>query len=322
MSTVSLPVSHEVGGKMRSINPLRDLPRIADLVELCFHKNMDREGQRYVKEMRDASKSNKFLQWANSSLPMLGYVWEEGKEIIGNISIVPFRQGTFLLANIAVHPDYRRQGIARQLTQQAMQHTRQRGAKEIWLQVEEDNQPAIQLYRSLGFEDQALRSIWNASTGIAPRTTKDPRISTKTTRFWPQQQNWLDRSYPEKLRWYRMPDFQVFGPGLKNWLYRIFVENDIRQWMVQQDGRVQAILSWIPSHTRRTQLWLATAPNADAQSLAALLLHVRIQLLPRKAELFLDYPAAQHDEAFIKAGFSLQRTLLWMKVSGSVQPDR
>lgn len=305
---------------MRPINILRDLPKIADLVELCFQQNMDREGQRYVSQMRNANKNKSFLSWANSSLPMLGYVWENEEQVIGNISIVPFPKRHFLLANIAVHPNYRRRGIARQLTGRAMQHVRGRGAKDIWLHVEEVNEGAIKLYRSLGFEGRALRSVWNAGSGIAPHKTKDPRISAKTGRVWEQQQVWLDRSYGENLRWYHMPDFQVFGSGLKNWLYRIFVENDLRQWTIQQDGMPKAVLSWIPSHTRRTQLWLATAPQVDAQLLADLLLYVRIQLLSRKTELYLDYPAHEHDEAFSLAGFYLQRTLLWMQAPGGAQP--
>jgi ribosomal protein S18 acetylase RimI-like enzyme len=320
MSTVSLPLSSEKNGKIRAANPLRDLPRIADLVELCFHKNMDSEGKRYVNQMRDASKNRKYLQWVNTSMPLLGYVWEEDGQLIGNISIVPFTNRNFLLANIAVHPEYRRRGIGRALTLHAMQQVRDRGAKNIWLHVEEDNDGAIQLYRSLGFEDQALRSIWNASTGIAPRASKDPRITTKTARFWPQQKDWLNNSYPEDLRWYRMPDFQIFGPGIKNWLYRFFVESDLRQWVIQKDGKPQALLSWMSTHARRTQLWLATTPDADARSLAALLLHVRIQLLSRRTELYLDYPAGEHAEAFTEAGFSLQRILLWMRAPGKVQP--
>ena len=320
MSTASLSLSHNANGKIRAVNPLRDLPKIADLVELCFHQNMDGEGRRYISQMRNANKSKNFLQWANSSLPLLGYIWEDEKNVIGNISIVPFKGRNFLLANIAVHPEYRRRGIARQLTQRAMQHVRDRGAKDIWLHVEENNAAAIQLYRSLGFQDEALRSTWNASSGIAPRKRKDPHIQTKTARFWAQQESWLNRSYPEKLRWYRMPNFQVFGTGIKNWLYRFFVESDIRQWAFQQDGVPQALVTWMPTHARRTQLWLATPPQADAQSLAALLLHVRIQLLSRKPELYLDYPARENDDAFQEAGFSLQRTLLWMRAPGKTQP--
>ena len=318
MSSISVPLPSENSGKMRSVNILRDLPKIADLVELCFQKNMDGEGQRYVQQMRSASSDRPYLQWAASSLPMLGYIWEVDDKIVGNISVVPFSKGNFLLANIAVHPDYRRHGIARKLTERAMNYIRKRGAQNIWLHVEEDNDPAIQLYLSLGFHGKALRTTWNAGTEILdqPQFTP-PNITGKIGRFWQQHIRWLDQAYPNTLRWYRMPDFQIFGPGIKYWLYRFFVENDIRQWAVQKDGAVQALLSWMPTGTTRSQLWLATTPQADAASLTALLLHARLHLVPRKLELFIDYPAGQHTEALTHAGFEPQRTLLWMRAPGS-----
>ena len=316
MPSFSLSPRKDTFSKLRPINPLRDLPKIADLVELCFRQNMDREGQRYIRQMRNANQSRNFLQWANSSLPLLGYIWEEEQEIVGNISIVPFR-GHYLLANIAVHPDYRRRGIAHELTQHAMQHVRKRGAKSIWLHVQEENAPAIHLYETLGFEARALRTTWNATENLDHEPNdSDLRITTKVARFWHQQERWLDRAYPPNLRWYRMPNFQTFAPGLQYWLYRLFVETDIRQWAVQKGDDLQAVLTWLPSHTKRTQLWLATPPQTDARSLAGLLLHARHQLRTRKPELYLDYPAGEHHEAFTQAGFTPQRTLLWMEAPG------
>lgn len=318
MSAISLPLVREIQGVMRPVNIMRDLPKIADLVELCFHKSMDGEGQRYVQQMRATGKNHRYLQWASTSLPMLGYVWQTEDKIVGNISVVPFHKGHFLLANIAVHPDYRRRGIARKLTERSMQHVRERGAKEIWLHVEEDNFRAIQLYESLGFQGKTKRTIWNAKSVLRPsKQQENARITTKVGRFWQQHLRWLDQTYPHEIRWYRMPDFQIFAPGIKYWLYRIFVENNIRQWAIQKDGKLQALLSWMPTHTRRTPLWLATAPQADAASLAALLLHARLYLLSQQTELYLDYPARQHTDAFIQAGFIPQRTLLWMRAPGN-----
>ena len=318
MSTVSLPLSAEVSGRMRPINILRDLPKIADLVEICFQKNMDGEGRRYIQQMRDASHDRSYLQRVNSSLPLAGYIWEDGHEIVGNISVVPFRKGNFLLANIAVHPDYRRHGIAHQLTQHAMKQVRGRGAQSIWLHVEDDNDVAIHLYESLGFRGKTLRTTWNASMGFQPQhQPKTPHITTKIARFWEEHRRWLDQNYPEDLHWYRMPDFQIFTPGLKYWLYRIFVENGVRQWAIQKNGELQAVVSWVPKHTRRSPLWLATTPRADARSLTELLLHVRTQLLPQHVELYIDYPADQHEGAFTEAGFTAQRNLLWMRASGN-----
>lgn len=56
---------------------------------------------------------------------------------------------------IAVAPDYRRQGIARGLIESAMEDS---SLKEIYLEVRESNLPAISLYQNLGFERMGVRT--------------------------------------------------------------------------------------------------------------------------------------------------------------------
>ena len=107
MSSITLPVKANEHPQVRSLNILRDLPTVADLIELCFSPTMDQDGQRYLSDMRRASRDDKFLRWANhmtesTSLPLTGYVWEEDNKIVGNASLIPFRdQGKriYLIAN-------------------------------------------------------------------------------------------------------------------------------------------------------------------------------------------------------------------------------
>lgn len=57
-----------------------------------------------------------------------GFVWEENGQIIGNLSLIPSTKGgrrVVVIANVAVHPDHRRRGIAHELTQRALQTLRQ-----------------------------------------------------------------------------------------------------------------------------------------------------------------------------------------------------
>ena len=58
------------------------------------------------------------------------------------------------IVEVAVHPDHRRQGIARELIGSAMNDN---SLKEIYLEVRESNTPAIRLYESLGFERVGVR---------------------------------------------------------------------------------------------------------------------------------------------------------------------
>ncbi len=314
MTTADLSLRNENRGKIRPINSGRDMPKIADLVELCFRNNMDSEGKRYIEQVRSMYK--KQARRTQQSLPLAGYIWDIDGKIVGNISIFAFRQRNYLLANIAVHPQYRRRGIARALTEHSMTKLRRRGAKAIWLHVENDNFPAIQLYQSIGFQQKALRANWQGGQLLPPQINPENyRITTKIGTF-SEQEDWLSQSYPENIRWYRTINFQIFSSGLQYWLYRLFVEKDIRQWTLLKNGERKAALFWHPTHTKQTPLWLAAAPQMDAEPLAALLLHARRQLSRHKTELYLDYPAWQHRDAFLRAGFKLHRTLIWMQAPG------
>lgn len=58
------------------------------------------------------------------------------------------------IVEIAVHPAYRRRGIAKELILSA---TSDNSINEIFLEVRESNTPAIGLYESLGFEQIGVR---------------------------------------------------------------------------------------------------------------------------------------------------------------------
>ena len=59
--------------------------------------------------------------------------------------------------NVAVHPDYRRQGIARQLVTELIHALTEKGMKSLTLEVRQSNAPAIALYAQLGFQQVGLR---------------------------------------------------------------------------------------------------------------------------------------------------------------------
>lgn len=61
------------------------------------------------------------------------------------------------MMNIAVHPDYRRRGLARQLVQQLVAQLPSRGSHRLTLEVRASNAPAQGLYETLGFTQVGLR---------------------------------------------------------------------------------------------------------------------------------------------------------------------
>lgn len=327
MTSVPLPMHPSTAKHLRPLNILRDLPRVADLIELCFANSMDSEGKSYIRQLRRASRNASFMRWASNafesaSMPLSGFVWEQDGRIIGNASLVPFRhkgKRIYLIANVATHPEHRRKGIARALTEQAVQRAHQRGTNELWLHVRADNPGAVQMYADLGFVERARRTTWRTrkdghlSSVSSPRSDHAlslPAVSKRHSRFWPQQLAWLNQLHPKDLSWYRSANWNNLRPGLWNWLYRAFVEFDLKQWAVQKDGHLQGVLAWMPSMSH-APLWLACSPNAEPESIVMLLRKAHRDLGYRR-NLTLEYPAGLQEKALGVAGFDKVRTLVWM----------
>lgn len=323
MSSITIPARVEAHPHLRPLSILRDLPSVADLIEMCFSNTMDSDGKRYVQDMRRAGNDNSFLHWANraadtASLPLSGYIWEENGKIVGNASLVPFRhkkQHIYLIANVAVHPDFRRRGIARALTQRAVQHAREKKVNNIWLHVREDNPGAIELYSKLGFVERARRTSWQANTDPrAPILQTDIVVTKRNPRDWQTQLNWLSRLYPDLLAWHRDWSFNSLRPGLWNWLYLIFVDINIRQWAAIRRDQMHAALAWIP-YGKGESLFAATSEGTDPDALTVLLLQARRDLSHFHSTIALEFPAAEFDNAIRAAGFKSTRTLIWMQAT-------
>jgi ribosomal protein S18 acetylase RimI-like enzyme len=329
MSSVTIPVKANDHPYIRPMNVLRDLSAVADLIELCFSSTMDQDGQRYLSDMRRASRDDRFLSWAShvaetASMPMTGYVWEQDGRIVGNASLIPFRdhgKRVYLIANVATHPDYRRQGIGRSLTERAMQQARAKNASAVWLHVREDNPGAIRIYESLGFREIARRTAWysgperflgTSSAGIA--------IVPRQPRFWPLQLSWLRRIYPDHLSWYHSWNLNAMRPGFWNSLYLFFIDFQIKQWAAVRGEELLATLTWMPQGGRAESLYATTPGRTSgetsnealyAEALTRLLIHAQ-HTMAHYAALSLDFPAGEMTDAILAAGFIPRRTLLWM----------
>ena len=322
----SAPIS--TPGRIRPLNVLRDLPSIADLIELCFSSTLDPDGRSYIDQMRRNGRDSSFLNWAprvieTVSLPLSGFVWEDNGRVVGNVSLIPFvkrGQKIYLIANVATHPDYRRRGIARELTTAAMQRAREKHAQAIWLHVRDDNQGAIQLYHELGFVERSRRTSWQASSGAAPPVNAyaNIRIAPRPARDWAVQRGWLARAYPEALDWYQPQGWGMFQPGILNGLYRFLTDNNTIQWSAYRNGTLHGVLACQRTGSRTDRLWAALPAKADPDAVTALLLNAR-RYLAQSSSLAMDYPAGPMDDAIRAAGFTVQRTLAWMEAAG-VQP--
>ena len=83
-------------------------------------------------------------------------VAEEEGQVLGYVGSQTVLDETDMM-NIAIHPDYRRKGIANRLITELIDGLKSRGSRMLTLEVRASNFPAIALYSSYGFQQIGLR---------------------------------------------------------------------------------------------------------------------------------------------------------------------
>ena len=214
MTTIAAHGSRKVEG-LRPVRLSSDLVELADLIELVFNPGMDQAGREAVREMRLLGRSGLGGLPGMSDLVQgmgLGYVWETQGRLVGNISLFASnkpRPDTWLIANVGVHPDFRRRGIGDQLVQAGLAQIRRRGGRLALLQVDGDNEAARRLYARHGFSDERAWTHWrrDASIRSLPAGSADaPRISRPRRGEWRAEYELARRLRPQErggLGWQR-----------------------------------------------------------------------------------------------------------------------
>ena len=111
-----------------------DIPQLAELEKLCFS---------------DPWSVSAFEYELNNPLS-LWLVAAEGDTVAGYVGSQTVIDESDMM-NIAVHPDFRRQGIAENLIESLIIMLNTRQSKSLTLEVRVSNTPAIRLYEKMGF---------------------------------------------------------------------------------------------------------------------------------------------------------------------------
>jgi ribosomal-protein-alanine N-acetyltransferase len=114
-----------------------DLPELLVLESASFIQPWSRGS--FLSELRKVPPSF-YLIRREPTACILGYIcfWPVADEI--------------QMLNLAVHPDYRRQGLGRRLMAFLLDQAEEKGISKVLLEVRASNWAAITLYRSLRFE--------------------------------------------------------------------------------------------------------------------------------------------------------------------------
>lgn len=76
-----------------------------------------------------------------------------GAETVGAVAIKPMEQGRWELTKLAVDARHRGRGIGELLTREAVARAKKKGAKTVFLETSRVLEPAVRLYKKLGFKE-------------------------------------------------------------------------------------------------------------------------------------------------------------------------
>ncbi|VAW36384.1 hypothetical protein MNBD_CHLOROFLEXI01-5194, partial [hydrothermal vent metagenome] len=211
---ITAPSQDQSKNGPRPINLNSDIPGILKLLEHVFGASMDAAGrQMFAGTAHLAQSPAIFWRLSPAAAKLsLGFVWVENGRIVGNVTVLTSNTpGRYLVVNVAVHPDFRRQSIARLLMAQVDNLVRQRKGNQILLQVVKQNDAALNLYNSLDYTTIGSQTRWLASSSRLRRLDLNqeraaPPIRELKRREWQaafaldQQVLHDDLNWPEKLK--------------------------------------------------------------------------------------------------------------------------
>jgi ribosomal protein S18 acetylase RimI-like enzyme len=312
----------ETEGKMRALDPIQDLNEVANLIELCFKGAMDDDGREYIQYLRKMARDAKNTYWGTGSFqrayaPLQGFVYEENGRIIGNLSMLPYRKNgefIYLIANVAVHPDYRRKGIARRLTAKALSHARIKSAASAWLQVRDDNPAAHELYIDMGFVERSRRSTWTLKYNNFRESLLHIGLNgrKRSGDEWEQHKHLLDKIYPQEIRWNLGLKEDRFQPGILASISRFFNGVWIRHWTVRNNKDIEGIGSLERTSLFSDNLWIAVNEEMEGIVIPMVVNHF-FKTIQFNRPMTVNYPVDRAEDTFRKLGFEKNHTLIWME---------
>ncbi|HRE47316.1 MAG TPA: N-acetyltransferase [Aggregatilineales bacterium] len=326
---------------MRHVNLRRDLGAVAELIELCFGATMDEAGRAAVREMRMISQSGPLL-WLLAGVDRMaggleqGFVYLDRGVLVGNVSVskaaLPRSMGKgHIVANVATHPDYRRQGIAETLMKASLELIGKLKGHYAILQVDAENGAARRLYERLGFSVKRTFIRWQRPNRFRPplKLMEMPDITLRGRGDWQAEYAIAERVRPNErggMGWLQPTLPEVFRPSLGNVLGRYLAGKGEEHWIIREPtGRgVAASLSCLTSFGGAAKLTLIVHPSYQGQYEAPLVNYALRRLEGYRAPINIEHPA---DDVVTTAllddlGFERRQTWLQMRWEMPVQEGR
>lgn len=253
MISLSMPSKKtNSSNRIRPINLRTDLGQLADLMEIAFDSRMDEGSRSALREMRYLSKMGIGLAILSRLNELAlginkGFVWIEDNRVVGNVSILPANwpshvANAWMIVNVAVHPDYRRQGIAQRLMTESMEAIQQKGANYIVLQVDYDNDGAVGLYENLGFTRERAFTTWTRSayTNSPPASSvNNVFITHPRSSEWQSEYELAQQSRPDEyggIGWQKPLHTKYFRPSFLQRVLSIFALSGTERLIIRDES--------------------------------------------------------------------------------------
>jgi len=319
----------EKGGFIRFLDPGRDLRQMADLLEEAFGDDLTEEGKHSIRELRSLGRLGPlawmlFLVDPEMYEGVRGLVWDEGGQVVGNVSIYPVAPDRWQISNMAVAPSHRRKGIGRKLMKAALIRICEEGGRWAILQVREDNAAAISLYKSLGFEEiGAIREMELMKPAVPGGARPwSGEIKPFNPSWWSEEYELAEASVPSGLRWLHQLKEADFRPWstrpLLNRLAYLIQGYKLHHMAAFKDNKMVASAAlWQKLFGGTHRLQFLVHPSVRGEVEGALVEAVASPLRkPFRGRAFTRIPVGYKAlaEALEQVGFRTKRVLVQMRL--------
>lgn len=321
---ITVPAQKQPAKRVRPINLNKDIPQVVALLELVFGEKIDDGGQRIFSHgpVRHPAILWRLTPGMNQLSP--GFVWEENGRIIGNATLLSTQSpGRYIVVNVAVHPDYRRRGIARTLMEAIIDLVKARNGRVIVLQVVKDNTAAVRLYDSLNFTRIGNVTSWYSSISrvreIPPalHEKNEPFIRELGKQEW-RAAYWLDHAalHPD-LNWPQPLSPDIYKTGLWQRLQNFLNGRSVETWVIAGPDRLAGLAKIVGEWGRVHHASVRVHPDYKGQLERPLLAKIirRLRYLPRR-NVRIDHPDNDliMTQLLREANFHPRRTLTHMRL--------
>ena len=122
---------------------------------VCYIRPATRQDMPYVFQIEKLSFVHYFpyhlLESLRHKAKDLFLIYEQDGHVLGyTVAVLPSKDIAHLVS-IAVHPNYRRRGIATKLIKELLKRLREKSISYVYLEVDVMNEAAIRLYQKFGF---------------------------------------------------------------------------------------------------------------------------------------------------------------------------